>query len=286
MTYHLKYVSNSGRVVEFGLQHGIVITGNTDLTSVHTEIYLSQGFRQVGGVFQGDSVQARVITINGEVMGAVHEHRRALLDAIVPQIGGKLVYRALGRSEEWEMVVFAEKSPAISNHLANAKFQFIVKAPHPYWRSAGGSSEGLAGSFAQFYFPHDFGTPIIFEQEMERRSVDVYNTGNVPIRFRATFKAMSPFSNPTITNVVTREFVRINRNFQTGETVVLDMRVTPPSVISTVGGIETSIPGALDINSTLFSLMPGSNTVQADADTNRSGMICIIDYHIEHTAPH
>lgn len=279
--YDLKYVSDNGKVIHFGLASGFVVSSISDMTAITVDVSMSQGIGQVGGTLQGEAVQPKDMIINGEIVGLVGDRRGHLLNTILPGVGGRFVY-----NDTWEIAVRPLVLPSIQNNARNAKYQFTVRAPFPYWRNTTPSRLDLAGLIPRFSFPVNYGTPHMFGERIKTFFGNAKNEGNVPANFIATFHANTTLLNPIIVNVNTREFIKINREFQPGESVVVDMTVSPMTIKSTLQGISKNVFGSLDLDSTPFKLAVGDNILRYDAEENPDGLDCRISFRNTVTGPH
>ena len=230
----------------------------------------SQNMNQIGATIQGESVQAKDISIDGLLLGYAYEQRKALLDTFVPQVGGRFIF-----NDEWEIAVVPRITPKIERKRHNPKFMLVMHAPYPYWRRRRETVVSLAGLTRAFRFPWNISVPYRFSTRTESFFANAYNGGNVPASFDVRFVAVTALSNPMITRVGTNEFLRIEKDLEAGETIDIstDSGLT---VMSTVQGISTNAFGYLDLDSSLFKLEVGDNMLRYDADDNREGLECFV----------
>lgn len=271
MIYNLKYINDDNDVVEFSFESKIIIGSITGFTENFINLSLSQGINQVGSTMQGQAVQAKDIIVNGEIMGETIAARRLMVNTIKPLTGARLIY-----NDEWEIKVYPTQTPIIEKYRKNAKFQFILKAPFPYWNKIKTTAVPLSGIEPMFSFPWDLSTTFQFGKRVENYFTNVVNTGNVDAPFRIKFTATAELSNPKITNAETLEFFRIKRAMKVGETITVDIGSSGVSIISEFEGKKTDVFGSFDIYSDLYRLQVGDNILRYDADINRDGLEVII----------
>lgn len=273
--YNLKYVSDNGKTINFSPLEKLVITNAEGLTSNSVSIATSQGIGQVGTSVQGKSTDDKLITLEGEILGESTALRKQLIDTIVPLVSGTLIF-----DNELYIVVEPEETPDISRHKHNARFQFILRAPYPYWRALAQSSISLSGLKKMFKFPVNYAEQHIFAIRMEDVYQTIYNEGNVPIPFMVRFFAKTPLSNPQIENIKTLEFIRMKKDMVAGETITVDMTGNTLRITTNEGGTEANAFGYFDIDSTLFKLEVGENSIKSSAEVNKDGLYCTIFYHL------
>jgi len=282
MTYTLVYENAYGRSIEFSMQSGIVIAETDGLTSNRIELLQSQGVDQIGAVLLGQSVQPRVISIRGTILGESLVGRRQLLETIMPEIPAKLIF-----NDRWQIDVRPSLTPDISRTKRNTEFAFTLQAPFPYWYSTAETMTMLAGKLAMFKFPWNLtetanpipnGTaaPWSFSKHVLSYFTEINNVGNAPTPFNVMFIASTTAKNPRITNAETLQFIAVDKEMQAGETIVVSMTESALTAVSIYGGETTDIFNALNFDNSYFKLVPGNNIIRFDADENRDGVDCRI----------
>jgi len=271
--YNLKYESSNGKSINFSPLEHIILTKVDGLTQVNTELSTSQGMNQIGTTIQGRSVKDKLITIEGTFIGASSALRRRLIDTLVPLTSGVLIY-----DNKWKIEVEPENTADISRDSYNASFQFVLKAPYPYWKSITESKTSLTGIEAVFKYPLTYKEPHMFGQRIESSYQNIYNNGNVPIPFMIEFVAKTTVKNPQIFNMKTLEFIRINKTIEAGEVIRINMTGGTLDITSTINGITTNAFGFFDIDSTIFKLEIGENLLKSEAEVNSKGLYSTIYY--------
>lgn len=261
MIYLLEYENENNDKVEFSIESGIVISTITGLTSNSIRLSESQGMMQIGSTVLARSVASKPITVNGEIIGLAKEKKQKLLNAILPEVVGTLIY-----DKKWKMQVETVMSPDIQSNLRDPKFQFMLKAPFPYWESTTPTVSRMSGETALFEF-WDLTQDVIFGERYSNPFTLITNNGNAASFFTVTFTAIDDVENPKITNAETLEFFRIKHNMESGDKIIV--RITQDTVrITKTDGVTTQdISGSMDIYSTLSQILPGSNALKIEADS-------------------
>lgn len=274
IVYSLKYKNDNGDEVEFSFKSKIIISSAGGFTENIINLSLSQGMNQIGSTVQGQAVQSKDIPVTGTIVGETTAARRQLLRAIKPLVGAKLIY-----NDEWEIRVYPTQTPVIEKHLTNAKFQFIVKAPFPYWNRIAGQNVFLTQMDGMFSFPWNLAESFMFGQRKGEEYVNVHNPGDIDTPFRVVFTANEELSNPAIRNLLAGTYLQVLKNMEAGETIIVDISSMGLTVTSTnARGIQTDAFGYLDIESNFYWLNPGDNIVRFDADENRNGLDAVMYY--------
>jgi len=273
----------SGEEIFLDGRDGYAVAPLRGMSAIPVDLHLTQGVGQVGSTVQGQSVQGYSIVITGTILGYVNDRRKRMHDVILPENECELIYRE--DRETWILDVFPTVNPDIQHVKSFAKFGFTLFAPHPYWKSSRGTSGMLSGLIARFQFPVNYGDPEfhMFGERIKEISVIVKNTGNVAVNFTLTYFASAPILNPTLHNVVTGDFIKINRALKAGERVIIDMESTPMTVTSHYRGEVSNIFGDLDLDSTPFMLEVGENILQDGAESGYGVLDTLVSYRIAYT---
>lgn len=276
MTYELIYESANGKRITFSLASGFIIGSMTDPTSQSVTFQTSTGLRNIGAKMEAQVVDAKRISITGTLTGNAEEKRKRMLQTIVPMVKATVIFDGKYKLDCWP-----QKTPEIERYTENPQFNFTLFAPFPYWRSAEGKAIDLLGLTKQFRFPWNISspTPFRFSTFTEVFYTNVFNGGNVPSRWRAEFYARTDVTGPSLMNMVTGEFVKLNMALSAGEMVIVDTTGQELSVKHyTDTGEESDAFEYLDIDSSPFELVVGDNLLKTDAEENRTGLSARIVY--------
>lgn len=274
MYYDLKIISDNGNMIDFGIEHNIVISDIQGLTAINVNIVTSQGISQIGTSVQDQTVDSKPFIINGEILGLSVDYRKKLIDTIVPMVGVTIIY-----DNKFEMYAYPQITPDISRHKYNAKFQFTLYAAYPYWRNIETIQVPLSGIDKKFKFPMTFTSTVYFTlgERIVSEFINVRNNGNVSIPFDIIFYTKTKAANPMVSKVTTREFIRIEKEMVADEKIKMTMVGENITITSTSGGMTRDIFGSLDIDSTLFELDIGDNLLKFDAELNRNSIDCFVN---------
>lgn len=268
-TTNLKYVSSNGLELKLNGETGYVVAP-LDLGAITMGLTASQGHRRRGIVVRNKTMEAYPIVINGTILGETKDKRKYIHDVITPETTGRLIF---------DDRLFLEVEPtAMPNVRTNdyfAKFSFTVTVTNPCWQDVRSKLAVVSGSKAMFRMPVFSGGLHILAKRLTERSINALNEGNVSTPFKLTFVSHGEVENAELINVVTREFIRINKVFETGETITVDMTADPITITSSIHGDAHYL---LDLESTPFMLEVGDNQLQELA----SDQVELLDIFVEH----
>jgi len=275
--YSLIYENEYGEsmnLMHYNENGGIVVASKTGFMENQIEISMSQGINQIGGTLQGQSVQPRPVTINGEFIRDAKAKRAEILRIVAPTVRGRLIY-----NNEWYLDGVPTTTPFVESYNYDAKFQFTLMAAYPYWQRLDASRFTLAGFSPLFRFPWNISdpTPFRFSEIKEDLFTTIINNGSIPVPFTLEFRANATLTNPAIINVATLEFIRIGTDtrpyeMEINEIITVSHTNDEITIISRKGDTVTDIFMYVDIDSTFFLLDRGETVIRHDASMNLQNM--------------
>lgn len=268
-----RYVNDNGDSVTFDFAGGYLINKPNGIDTVSVSLSQAKGINQTGATIQSKNVQPRPVNITGYLVGEMQDqNKNRLLSVIRPDLGGKLY------ADDYYLNVYPTATPAIEPKKWGAKFQFSLLAAYPYWCKDDSVAATLAGVQPMFKFPWNISKPYQFGQLVETQFFNVWNSGQVPIPFTATFSASGEVVNPKITNAVTGKFLQIKKSLSSGERLVVEITHDRTYVTSSVDG---DCRGALDLKNTLYELDVGDNVLKPEAESGKTNLQVDISYATE-----
>jgi hypothetical protein len=97
--------------------------------------------------------------------------------------------------------------------------------------------------------------------------VNVLNEGDVETGMRVDFKALASVENPSILNINTQEFIKINKIMDAGEIISVTTNYGSKKVESYLSGVTTNAFNYIDLGTTFLQLNVGDNLFRYDAET-------------------
>jgi hypothetical protein len=96
--------------------------------------------------------------------------------------------------------------------------------------------------------------------------VNVENKGQVESGMRIEFKALGTLTNPSLLNIDTGEYIKVNKIMAEGEVIRITTDYSNKKAISLANGLEFNVFKFVDFNSTWLKLNQGDNLFRYDAD--------------------
>lgn len=251
--------------------------------SENVNIYNTKGMSQDGKSYLGNSLDVMDITLEIAVMGKNEiefiNHKSKLNKIFNPKFGeGYLIYRDDIKERKVKCII--NKLPFLNNINSRAGMGLIsLTANNPYWTDLLESREEIALWKGDFGFEFELVTGGI---EMGHREasliVNVLNSGDVECGMRVEFKALATLTNPSILNINTQEYIKINKTMVAGEIISVSTYFGSKKVESTLNGLTTNAFNYIDFNSTFLQLEVGDNLFRYNADTNLDNLEVNIYY--------
>ena len=268
-----RYVNDNGDSIVFDYDGGYLINKPAGIDTLTVSLSQAKGINQTGATIQSKNVQPRAVTITGRIVGESQDVKKEqLLSVIRPDIGGKLF------ADDLYLTVSVTATPTVESEPCFARFQFSVLAPYPYWCKDDSVATVLSAIQTLFKFPWNLSRPYQFGKIMETKFINVYNKGQVPVPFTATFTAKGDVENPRISNATTGKFLLINKTLVSGERLIVEITHERTYVTSSVDG---DCRGALSLSSNLYELGVGDNVLKPEAESGLKNMQVNIDYSME-----
>ncbi|EPY2302323.1 phage-like protein [Clostridium sporogenes] len=237
------------------------------------ELTINSNAHYDGSLITNKRVNKRYISIQSDYKGEGKEiERESLISFFNPKNKGKLIvdYCGLQRAIEYEVEKFNSK---LINVYDDLSFIVDLTCPNPYWTDIELNKKQIALWKGDFHFP--LVIPINKGITMGHREpsliVNVNNKGNVKTGMIIEFFARGTLSNPSLFNVNTREFIKINKGMVAGEKFIINTNVGKKKILQELNGATTDILNYLDIiggGDTFLQLDVGDNLFRYNADSN------------------
>lgn len=254
-----------------------------DFGSIQGIHHTSKGLNQNGEYYTGSNLETRDISISGYIIASSKAEmdikKRKLIRCINPLETLNVIY------DEYKLegvpsstVKFSTDSKNNNNFIC--AFIIDVFCPNPFFIPLTESKTEIALWKGSFHFPLIIpnSTGVIMGFKEPNLIVNIINNGDIKTGMRIEFKAIGSLSNPSLFNVNTREYIKINKSMVAGEVIEVTTNYGRKKVTNLLNGISTNILHFLDLNSTFLQLDVGDNLFRYDADTNPSNLEVNIYY--------
>lgn len=266
--YEVIFQNDNGKVFTFGPNggnwYGMNIGNGLEVT-----LGKSQGFAQVGETVETQSIGGRSIDVTGMFFGDIAGGKNNLRNVCAPLSSGRLIFQ-----KSHYIRVYVKAAPSFSAVKNNGLFKMQFYAPFPFFSAFQESYFLIGGVVPSFRFPVNYGRPHRFGTRSNERYVNVVNSGDVRIPYRLVLRSEGVSTNPTLTNITTFAFLKINGIINIGQFITIfrdDNNVLRAEL--TDGNQVTDVITWIDDESSLFELDPGDNLISANDEEGGKALI-------------
>lgn len=269
------YENERGISVELNRDGPLFLFKPEGFNGLQSDIVSSKSAYQDGISISKTILKDRILTLNCYLEVDNEQQRyilkRKLYNAFNPKLKGNMkIYTDAGnlRGASDLRVVQAplfEDDYEGNNDLVS--FQIQLSMPLPYFEDINENRVDFGNDIGNFFFDLEI------EEEGKELSIknnsivaNIFNQGDAESPLKVVFKARSNVKNPSIYNVYTKEFIKINKTMQAGEEITVTTGIGNKRVESYINGVTTNIFNLLDINSSFMWLDIGDNVIRYDAE--------------------
>jgi hypothetical protein len=197
--------------------------------------------------------------------------KRKLYNVFNPKISGHMkIYTETSKRGASNLRVVQAPKFNINYETKNelTKFQIQLKMPLPYFEDLNENRVDFGNDIGNFFFNLEI-EEVGKELSIKNNSIvtNIENTGDAETPIKVTFKAKTTIRNPSVFNVYTKEYIKINRTMQEGEEITVTTHQGNKRVESYLNGVTTNIFNDLDLGSSFIWLDVGDNVIRYDAET-------------------
>lgn len=246
-------------------------------------IYSSKGMLQDGEIYLNNDLDTRDLTITLLIAADNREnlikYKNKINRVFNPKIGqGQLIYTDAGIERTVDCII--NKLPYFVNrNIMTAECIISLTASNPYFKNITETKKEIATWSGLFEFPLEILTDGI-EIGMRQPSVivNILNNGDVSCGIKIEFKALATVVNPSLYNINTHEFIRINKIMESGEIITVTTHFGNKKVESNKNGLISNAFNYIDFESTFLQLDTEDNLFRYDADEGLDNLNISIYY--------
>lgn len=268
----LTYINKLGEQIELKEFAPLLLLNFSERGKV--TIYNNKGMNQHGSTYLGNTIDTSDKTLELAIIADSEEdlikYRNKINKIFSPHLGeGYLIYKDPVKEIKTKCIIdalpyFSGINPSVSKCLISCT------ASNPFWMDINESRADVALWQGDFSF--DLEIPESTGIEIGHREpsliVNVFNNGDVECGIKVEFRALATVTNPSIINVDTQEFIKINKTMEAGEIITLNTSFGAKKVESTLNGVTTNIFNYIDFSSTFLQLNTGDNLFRYNSDLN------------------
>lgn len=253
------------------------VLNSVDWGAVESTHHSFKYVNQIGVYVTGTSLETRSVTVQGWVIAdteAVMTKRKQILNRFFnPQQAVDLFYkdyvlRFLPNTSVRYSATIAENNEVI------CKFKIEGYCPDPLFSEQVESKVAAASTVPMFHFPLIISKKpsphggVIFGLRQPSLIVAINNSGAVDVGMRIVFRANGTLHGPSLINVDTQKYFKVNKTMQAGEEIMIDTIIGEKKIQGTFNGITSNYFKYRDLDSEWLQLKVGDNLFRYDAEDN------------------
>lgn len=276
MINKIEYENERGLSIELNRDGPLFLFSVKGFDGLEADIVSSKSAYQDGVSISKTILKDRVLTLNCYLEVDNEQQRdilkRKLYNAFNPKLKGHMkIYtdanklRGASNLRVIQAPIFDDDYESL-NELVG--FQIQLSMPLPYFEDTNENRVDFGNDIGNFFFDLEI------EEEGNELSIknnsivtNIANRGDAETPIKVVFKAKTELKNPSIYNVYTKEYIKINRTMQEGEEITVTTHKGNKRVESYLNGVTSNIFNYLDLGSSFIWLDVGDNVIRYDAET-------------------
>ena len=269
------YENERGISIELNREGPLFLSSVKGFDGLENDIVSSKSAYQDGISISKTILKDRILTLNCHLVIDSEQQRyilkKKLYKAFNPKFKGHMkIYtdaeqlRGASNLRVIQAPLFDDDYKGLNDIVS---FQIQLSMPLPYFEDINENRADFGNDIGNFFFDLEL------EEEGRELSVknnsivaNIENLGDAETPLKVVFKAKSTVKNPSIYNVYSKEYIKINRTMSEGEEITVTTDIGNKRVESYLNGVTTNIFNDLDIHSSFMWLDIGDNVIRYDAE--------------------
>jgi len=238
-------------------------SGNVDIQNL-------KGVNQDGLTYLGNTLDLKDIQIEFSIIAnseiELINYRKEVRKILNPKLGeGSLVYTDDVKDQTIKCIitsipVFNNQEGTYNQEGKVSSCLLSLTAHDPYW-----FDDLLVEKIATWIggWKFKFTLPFKFRTKGESKK-NIYNDGDIKTPIEIIFRG--PAINPSITNLTTNEFIKVNRTLTSDDTLYITTEFFNKTVEIETNGVRAKAFNYIDLDSTFFNLVIGDNMIEYHTD--------------------
>lgn len=234
------------------------------LSDLGNKINSIKHVNQDGETFNSSSLDVRDISITLKItsnnFSEIERIKEKIIRFFIPKTSGEFL---VGKLDNERIINYevsrVPKFVPVDYKTLNCFIEIV--ALDPYWLSRFELGEEISTWIGGMKWK--FSLPFKMKQKGETKK-NIFNEGHVETPIKIYFKG--PAVNPSIINHTTGEFIKVNRELTTDDTLIINTQFGNKTVEIENNGIINNAFHYIDLDSTFFSLQIGDNLLEYTTD--------------------
>lgn len=261
-----------------------LVLDEADLGTVEGTHHSYKYVSQVGVYIDSTTLEQRVVAISGWVIGNTYDELKANKAVLNKLINPLHTVEAVVQ-DKYKLNFKPDFSVKYSasyeeNNEVLCKFLIQGTCADPMFTTKDKQTALIASIIPKFRFPLVIpqNKGILMGLREPSLLATLNNGGDIDTGLLITFSCTSTVTNPSLLNVDTREFIKINKTMSAGEQIIVSTGSGEKYIKGIVSGEVSNYFKYMDFDSTWLQLHTGENILKYDADDNVDGLEVLISF--------
>lgn len=261
-----------------------LVLDEADLGTVEGTHHSYKYVSQVGVYIDSTTLEQRVVAISGWVIGNTYDELKAN-KAVLNKLINPLHTIEVVVQDKYKLDFKPDFSMKYSasyeeNNEVLCKFLIQGTCADPMFTTKDKQTALIASIIPKFRFPLVIpqNNGILMGLREPLLLATLNNGGDIDTGLLITFSCTSTVTNPSLLNVDTREFIKINKTMSAGEQIIVSTGSGEKYIKGIVSGEVSNYFKYMDFDSTWLQLHTGENILKYDADDNVDGLEVLISF--------
>lgn len=263
----IRYTNHKGQSVDLFNNVQIVLTEISGLDELGTRESTKAAYRQQGETWLYSDYSSRDIHLSFYIKGFGRKDyldlRQKVIEVFDPIEPGTLWYKHGQIARRIKCKPESTPTMPISGRKFYSKCNVDLVAYDPFWYDAEAITQEVTTWEGGLAFP--FSLPFTLRGRGENQ-INAYNRGHTDTPVVVAFHG--PANAPTIRNITTGEFIRVERNISSAETLYISTDYGKNRVWVEKDGVQSNATYLVDEDSSYFLLVPGDNVIAYETTDN------------------
>lgn len=261
-----------------------LVLDEADLGTVKGTHHSYSYLNQVGVYIDSTTLGDRTVSISGWVIGDTYEelllNKKVLNHLVNPMHSIDVIYK-----DRYKLTFKPDYSVQYSvsyeeNNEVLCKFLIQGTCPDPTFTTKERQTALVSSIVPKFHFPlvipKDKG--IIMGLRKQSLVATLNNEGDINTGLLITISCTGEVTNPTIQNLSTQEFIKINKELTTGEQIIISTSSGEKYIKGILKGVESNYFKYMDFDSSWIQLKVGENTLKYTAEEGANNLEVLISF--------
>ena len=278
----LVYRNNIGQELILSNSRPFILESVENTASTGANISTSHSAGQDGITIDSVNIKEKLLPVTGGIVGQdkidLDKKREYISSIFNPKHKGVLIYTNNTVTRKIQCRV--QDITFQSNVGLMQKFLIQFLCALPFWSEQYEKKEEVALWVGDFEFPLEIPDEgIEMGHRVSNLIVNINNYGAVECGMRIQFKALATVTSPSLFNVNTREFIKVNRTLKAGDVLEITTEFANKRIeMIKSNGTRENVFNWLDLDSTFLQLNVGDNLFRYDAENGIDNLEVAIYY--------